>query len=369
MSTILITGAHGFIGRNLCITLKAASHTVIPIDLQNTEQDLLNGLEKADFVIHLAGVNRSTRQEDFKKGNLDFTLSLLQKLTQLNKEIPIIVSSSTQALLDNPYGQSKKAMEDAVFSWAQGKKNKVFVYRLSNVFGKWCRPNYNSVTATFCYQISHHLPIQIDHPDKILHLIYIDDIVASFLSVIDHYQTLQTGLFEVTPAYPITLQALADKLYAFSNNTTSLMMPDLKNDFDKALYATYLSYLEPSDFKYSLTTKIDSRGNLSEFIKSHAFGQLFISTTHPGITRGNHWHHTKTEKFLVLQGEAIISLRAIEGNEVLNYNVSGEKLQVIDIPPGYTHAITNCGQTDLLTLFWASEPFNPEKPDTYYEEV
>nr|WP_302596902.1 NAD-dependent epimerase/dehydratase family protein [uncultured Cellulosilyticum sp.] len=369
MSKILITGANGFIGKNLLSTLQGTIHKAIPIDIHNTQDELISGLKQADFIIHLAGVNRTLNLEDFQKGNVDFTAHLLGLIDKLQKNVPLIISSSTQAALDNPYGKSKKAMEDYALNWSKSTGNKVYIYRLTNVFGKWCQPNYNCVVATFCYNISHNLPIHITDDNKMLNLIYIDDVISSFLYTLENHDTLQSGLLNAAPTYSLTLLELANKIKAFKQNSSSLLMPSLLSLFDRALYATYLSYLEPTSLNYSLTMHTDSRGTLSELIKSNYFGQIFISTTKPGVTRGNHWHHTKTEKFVVLQGEATISLRSIFSTEVIHYNVSGQKIEVIDIPPGYTHNITNSGQTDLLTLFWASEPFNNSKPDTYYEEV
>ncbi|MBE6022675.1 MAG: SDR family oxidoreductase [Cellulosilyticum sp.] len=369
MSTILITGCNGFIGKNLSLFFAQNGHKVLGIDIDHTEESLLNALSQADFIVHLAGVNRSTSLEDFHKGNVDFTTHLLTCLEQLSKSIPIIVSSSTQALLDNPYGQSKKAMEDVVIAWAKRTHNKAFIFRLTNVFGKWCRPNYNSAVATFCYNLAHGIPLTISDPKKMLHLCYIDDIATSFLKIIESASSLETGFYEVMPILSLTLEELVQKLTAFSKNQNTLFMPNLEGHFNKALYATYLSYLEDDMRFYALNSHCDARGSLTELIKSHTFGQIFISSTKPGITRGNHWHHTKVEKFVVLQGQATIALRSILDTNIINYDVSGEKIQVIDIPPGYTHSITNTGTTDLITLFWASEVFDPSSPDTYYEEV
>lgn len=369
MHTILITGAKGFIGKNISLFLKQANYEVIEIDIGHSEEELALGLSKADFIIHLAGVNRTPSLEDFQTGNVDFTLHLTSLLEKLNKSTPMIVSSSTQALLDNPYGHSKKAMENVVLDWAKRTQSKAFIFRLTNVFGKWCRPNYNSAVATFCYNLAHNLPLTIHDPHKLLHLCYIDDIAHCFLDILTNANTLSTGFYEVSPILSITLNELVNKLTAFSENQHTLLMPALNNHFDRALYTTYLSYLELSDYHYSLKGHTDSRGTLSELIKSAPFGQIFISTTKPNVIRGNHWHHTKTEKFVVLQGEATIALRSILDSNIITYKVSGEQLSVVDIPPGYTHCITNTGACDLITLFWSSEIFDPHHPDTYYEEV
>ena len=369
MPTILITGAKGFIGKNISLFFKQANYEVINIDVDHTKEELLSSLSKADFIIHLAGVNRSTSNEDFKLGNVDFTVHLTQLLESLHKSTPMIVSSSTQALLDNPYGHSKKNMEDVVLDWAKRTHSKAFIFRLTNVFGKWCRPNYNSAVATFCYNLAHNLPLTITEPKKMLHLCYIDDIARCFLDIVQNVFTLSTGFYDVSPILSLTLEELVEKLTAFSQNQESLLMPDLKDHFDKALYTTYLSYLDLPNCHYALKGHTDARGTLSELIKSQSFGQIFISTTKPNITRGNHWHHTKTEKFVVLQGHATIALRSILDDKVVTYNVSDDSLSVVDIPPGYTHCITNTGAEELITLFWASEIFDPNHPDTYYEEV
>lgn len=369
MANVLITGAKGFIGKNITLFFKQADYEVIGIDIDHTEEELVQGLSKADFIIHLAGVNRSTSNDEFKSGNVDFTKHLTEVLDTLNKSVPIIVSSSTQALLDNPYGHSKKAMEDTILDWAKRTQNKVFIFRLTNVFGKWCRPNYNSAVATFCYNLAHDLPLTITDPKRMLHLCYIDDIARCFLDIIQNASHLSTGFYDVAPILSLTLEELVQKLTAFSQNQETLLMPNIKDHFDKALYTTYLSYLDVPTCHYYLNGHTDARGTLNELIKSEPFGQIFISTTKPNITRGNHWHHTKTEKFVVLQGQATIALRSVLDNQVTTFDVSGDNISVIDIPPGYTHCITNTGTTDLITLFWASEIFNPEAPDTYYEEV
>lgn len=369
MASILITGAKGFIGKNLTLFFMNLGYEIIEIDIDHSEAELISGIQKADFIFHLAGVNRSNNEEDFQAGNVDFTSKLIHFIESQHKNIPLIVSSSTQALLDNPYGQSKKAMEDLLLDWAKRTHHKVFIFRLTNVFGKWCKPNYNSVVATFCYNLSHGIPITMDEPDKMLRLCYIDDIAASFLDVLEKAEYLQTDYYEVTPVHYITLFELAQTIASFYDIQKKSLVPNLNSHFAKALYATYLSYLEPSAIDYTLEIHEDSRGRLSEFLKSKYFGQIFISTTKPGITRGNHWHHTKTEKFLVIKGSAIISLRKIDSSILTTYAVSDQKFEVIDIPPGYTHRITNVGTEDLITLFWASEIFDPNHPDTYSEEV
>ncbi len=370
MKTVLITGSNGFIGKNLVATLHTKTDYVIhTFDLENTEADLVKSIQAADFIIHLAGVNRPQNPRDFETGNVDFTSKLLSLLEKLNKNIPLIATSSIQARLTNSYGQSKKAMEELIMDWSHRTANKAFIYRLPNVFGKWCRPNYNSAIATFCYNITHNLPIEVYTPSHTLQLAYIDDVILSFLHTLSHSDELSTGYYSPKATYTLTLSEVVDKLQSFHQARKTLLLPTLNTSFDKALYATYLSYLEANNFSYDLLMHKDSRGWLSEFIKSDSCGQIFISKTKPGITRGNHWHHTKTEKFLVIQGSGLICLRQLGSQKVISYNVSGDKLRVIDIPPGYTHSIENIGKDELVTLFWASEVFDKENSDTFFEEV
>lgn len=369
MATLLITGSEGFIGKNLLQRLSSTSHKIIGIDLHHTEDDLTLALTQSDFIFHLAGVNRPTHEGEFKESNIDFTHKLLTSLEKLHKTIPLVVTSSTQAELDNPYGRSKKSMEELVLDWANRTHSKAFIYRLTNVFGKWCRPNYNSAVATFCHNITHQLPLTVSDPSKTLQLLYIDDLITCFLNTLENESHLSTGFYKALPTYDITLQSLIEKLYSFREIRKTLLLPDFKHPFDRALYATYLSYLPSSELNYSLNIFKDSRGQLSEILKSSHLGQIFISTTKSGITRGNHYHHTKVEKFIVLHGIATISLRNLLNNEVISYEVTSTPLQVIDIPPGYTHNITNTGSEDLITLFWSDELFNPLCPDTFFEKV
>ena len=256
-----------------------------------------------------------------------------------------------------------------IFKYGEENGVKVLVYRLPNLFGKWSRPNYNSVVATFCYNIARDLEIQIHDPNTELTLCYIDDVVNEFISALEGKETRDGMFCKVPKTYKIKLGELAEKLYSFRRSRDTLVMPSLEDEFDRALYGTYLSYLPEDQFSYKLEKKEDNRGWLAEFIKSQSMGQIFISRTKPGITRGNHWHHTKAEKFLVIQGEAIIRFRKIDSNEIIEYRVSGEVPEVVDIPTGYTHSIENVGKEDVITIFWASEIFDPQKPDTYYLEV
>lgn len=368
---ILVTGAQGFVGKNLITELNNRGYTeIFACDVGTTPAELDVYTKECEFVYHLAGVNRPQDPAEFMTGNFGFTSTLLANLKKHGNKSPLLITSSIQAAQDNPYGQSKKAGEDLVFAFGQEQGVRVLVYRLPNLFGKWCRPNYNSVVATFCHNITHGLPIQIHDSATSLHLGYIDDVVSEFIRGLENKENRQDdGFCRLLKSYETTVGMVAEKLQAFYANRQTLVMPELAEELDRALYATLLSYLPEDQFAYPLDMKHDNRGWLAEVIKSESFGQIFISKTKPGITRGNHWHHTKVEKFLVIQGEGIIRFRHIHSQDVLEYPVSGEHLIVVDIPVGYTHSITNTGEMDMVTLFWADEVFNPEKNDTNYDEV
>ncbi len=469
MTTVLVTGAAGFIGKHLVEALgRRREVQVIGFDLDSPESELERGLREADIVFHLAGVNRPREVTEFQAGNADFTAELCSKL-QARRSLPssssptppaadsqpvsmsaceplsaptlssdsalpaprsalplLVLSSSIQAALDNPYGVSKRQAEESVASWARMTGASAVVFRLKNVFGKWCRPNYNSVTATFCHNIAHGLPITISDPSRQLELVYIDDVIAAFLAVFDAAFPTPTSsnplaapssatgpsilhspssipasgpalpasgsclFLDVPRSFTVTLGDLAARLQSFQDSRKTLLLPSFADDFTRCLYATYLSYLDGQDFAYSLDKKTDNRGELAEFMKSPHFGQIFVSRTRPGITRGNHYHHTKTEKFLVLEGDAIIRFRPIQPevgpssasahsiphsapptpssesvSPLIEHRVSGRDFRVVDIPPGYTHSIENIGSADLIVLFWASAIFDPATPDTF----
>lgn len=367
---IVITGANGFIGRNLVTHLQAtAKHRLTLITRASSPTDLEQGLATADVVYHLAGVNRPQTEEEFHTGNALLTAQLCQRLLEMGRPVPIVLASSTQATLDTPYGRSKREAEEVVAGYATKSGAGVFIYRLTNVFGKWSRPNYNSVIATFCYNIGRVLPITVSDPSRVLDLVYIDDVVAHFVANLADAAGPGVYTREATPVYQVTLGELADQLLTFRAVRESLRLSDFADEFTRKLYATYLSYLDEGGFSYALEKKCDERGCLTEFIKAPAMGQIFVSRTAPGVTRGNHFHHTKTEKFLVLEGEAVIRFRPIGGDQVIEYRVGGHEFRVVDIPPGYTHSIENVGTGELVTLFWASELFDPGHPDTYYEKV
>lgn len=320
-------------------------------------------------MFHLAGVNRPRDEKEFMEGNYGFTLELLETLKKYNNTCPVMLSSSIQAELDNPYGRSKKAGEDIVFRYGRETGAKVLVYRFPNVFGKWCRPNYNSVIATFCYNIARDLPIQVHDPNVKLNLVYIDDVINELIRSLEGNETKKGDFCEVPIVYQITLGEIVDLLYSFKNSRSELTVPDLSNSFVKKLYSTYLSYLPINDLSYELKMNIDHRGSFTEFIRTVDRGQISINVFKPGVTKGNHWHHSKVEKFLVVSGKGVIRFRDLNSDEIIEYYVSGDKLEVIDVPPGYTHNIENLGDTDMITVIWVNEPFDPEKPDTYYLEV
>jgi UDP-2-acetamido-2,6-beta-L-arabino-hexul-4-ose reductase len=366
---VLVTGSKGFVGRNLCAMLgRLEDIELYEYDVDNSQEDLDHALVKVDFIIHLAGVNRPKTTNEFETGNTGSIEEICSKLKVIGRSPKIVLSSSVQAELDNLYGVSKRRAEEVLEGFAENTGAECVVYRFKNLFGKWCRPNYNSVTATFCHNIANDLPIQISDSVYEIDLTYIDDAVKAF---VDEMEPGASGFRFAEPLSStcISLGELAAKIKSFHDLRTSLLMPDFSNDFERALYGTYLAYLDEKDFEYGLEKRSDQRGSLAEFIKSPAMGQIFVSRTEPGITRGNHYHHTKTEKFLVLEGEGVIRFRHIEKGEILEYPVSGEKYKVVDIPPGYIHSIENVGKGVLVTLFWASEMFDPDKPDTYFEKV
>lgn len=366
---VLVTGSKGFIGRNLCAVLRCHEKVELyEYDLDNKPEELDAALQQVNCIIHLAGVNRPENPDEFETGNAGSIDEICIKLKAMGRSPKIVLSSSIQAELDNPYGVSKRRAEEVLQLFSEDTGAECVVYRFKNLFGKWCRPNYNSVTATFCHNIANDLPIQISDPKNEIELTYIDDVVEAFIAELE---SVSPGFrfAQSLSSVQISLGELAEKIQFFKNMRTSLRLPVLDNAFDQALYGTYLSYLDTRDFEYGLEKKSDQRGSLAEFLKSSSMGQIFVSRTKPGITRGDHYHHTKTEKFLVLQGTAMIRFRHIEEEEVLEYRVRGEDCRVLDIPPGYTHSIENVGQDELVTLFWASEIFDPEKSDTYYCKV
>jgi len=367
---ILVTGANGFVGKNLIAELNNRGYNhIYKFDI-DTDTTLLDEFTKnCGFVFHLAGVNRPKDEKDFMEGNFGFTSELLELLKKHNNKSSILITSSIQAERDNSYGNSKRAGEELLFNYSKETGAKVLVYRLPNLFGKWSRPNYNTVVATYCHNISRGLDIQINNEDAELTLCYIDDVLDEFIRALEGNETKNGDYCCVPVTHKIKLGDLADRIRSFNESRKELSVPNMEDLLTKKLYSTYLSFLPEDEFSYDLKMNCDNRGSFTEFIRTPERGQVSVNVAKPGITKGNHWHHTKNEKFLVVSGTGLIRFRKIGSDEIIEYKVSGEKFQVVDIPTGYTHSIVNIGNTDMVTVMWASEAFNPEKPDTYFLEV
>lgn len=380
---ILVTGAKGFVGKNLIATLNnirtgkdksfglSEDITIYEYDIDSNLALLDAYCTDCDFVFNLAGVNRPKDQKEFMEGNFGFASTLLDTLKKHSNNCPIMISSSIQAELDNPYGQSKKAGEDLIFSYGEETGASVYVYRFPNVFGKWCRPNYNSAVATFCNNIANDLPIQVNDPSVTMRLVYIDDVVAELILALQgQAHKDEKGYCHVPVVHEVKLGEIVDLLYSFKKSREDRSVPDMTDgEFPKKLYATYLSYLPTDQFSYPLKMNVDERGSFTEILRTADRGQFSVNISKPGITKGNHWHHTKNEKFVVVSGKGLIQFRKIDTDEVIDYHVSGDKIEVVDIPTGYTHNIINEGDTDLVTFMWCNECFDPEHPDTYFLEV
>ena len=370
MKKLLVTGSKGFIGKNLLTLLRPqAENELMTYDVEDDPAALLKMVGRSDAILHFAGVNRPKEEQEFFQGNTILTLRIVEHLISNDRRIPIIMPSSIQAELDNPYGRSKRAAEDALFSYAEKTGADVCVYRLPNVFGKWCRPNYNSVVATFCYNIARGMPISVNDPDTILNMVYIDDVVDEFMAALKGTPSRDGHFCSVSPIHTIKLGEIANLIHSFRESRQSLVLPDMADPFTKKLYSTYLSYLPVDEFGYTLKMNADERGSFTEVMKSFNGGQVSVNISCPGITKGDHWHRTKNEKFLVVAGNGVIRFRHMDSNEIVEYKVSAEQLEVVDIPVGYTHNIVNTGPTDMVTLMWANEMFDPLKADTYFEPV
>lgn len=370
MKTVLITGSNGFIGRNLAVRLRALPEVKVHcFDKDDSPEALRAALAEVDTVFHLAGVNRPQDPTEFDTGNRGLTETICEELGKRADKPTILLSSSIQAALENPYGVSKRGAEAAIQTYAAAGGRSV-LFRLPGVFGKWSRPNYNTVVATFCHNIARDLPISVSNPAHEIDLVHVDDVVDAFIAAVCSAPAAgECRAGEVSPVSRVTLGDLAALIRSFKDSRTTLRLPDLDSRFVHNLYSTYLSFLPEDAFAYNLDKKTDPRGSLAEFVKSSHFGQIFVSRTKPGITRGNHYHHAKTEKFMVVEGRGIVRFRKIGSDEILEYPVSGEDYRVVDIPPGYTHSIENVGTGEMVTLFWASEIFDPARPDTYFEQV
>ena len=375
---ILVTGARGFVGKNLCLALSERTDAeVLAYDLNSTPAELKLYLAECDFVFHLAGVNRPQDPAEFKSGNTIFTEDILDQLASRaaagHPPVPVMLASSTQAALENDYGRSKAAAEKAVEAYAAKTGASVFVFRFANVFGKWCRPNYNSAVATWCHNIARDLPVTVRDESATVNLIYIDDAVAAMLRCLSpHAPTSQPGQpLSVTPVYTRTLGEIVSLIRSFRAETADLQVPDQQDDFSRKLYATYLSSLPEDGFAYPLVMHSDARGSFTEILHSRERGQVSVNISKPGITKGQHYHHTKHEKFCVVSGRGVIRFRKMDAvnSPIIEYHVSGEEMRVVRIPPGYTHSIVNEGDTDMVTVMWANEVFDSAHPDTIREEV
>lgn len=362
---ILVTGAAGFIGQNLCVFLKEAGfENISKITRDDTELSINKKVKNADFIYHLAGINRPKNDEEFKEGNTDLTQKIINTLVDAERKTPIVLTSSIQAELDNPYGASKAGAEFAVIEYQQKTGAAIYVYRLPNVFGKWCRPNYNSAIATFCHNTINNLRITIHNPDTALNLVYIDDVCQSFVSLLTNTVENAEQRSIVEPVYQTTVGEVVDLLAEFKESRDSMISEKVGEGFVRALYSTYVSYLAPEQFAYSVTRHSDERGTFVEMLKTKDSGQFSFFTAHPGITRGGHYHHTKTEKFLVINGKASFKFRHITTGESYELMVNGEESRIVETAPGWSHDVTNVGDSELVVMLWANEIFDREKPDT-----
>lgn len=367
---ILVTGANGFVGKNLIATLEQyEEYTVLPITRAHSSNDLKAAIDEADFIFHLAGANRPKTEAGYTEDNVNFTESIVQHLIYSNKSTPIVLSSSIQATNGSPYGNSKSEAENLIFAYGEKMSAEVYVYRLPNLFGKWSKPNYNSVIATFCHHLSRNQEIVVNDPTVELTFVYIDDLISEFLNALQLHPTKNNQFCKVEPEYQVRLGSIVQLLQSFKSSRENRELPNFADAFTKKLYSTYLSFLPTNDFKYPLLTHSDHRGSFTEFTRSLSGGQVSINVSKAGITKGEHWHHTKNEKFLVVTGQGVIRFRDYYSDEIIEYEVSGETLEVVDIPPGYTHSIVNTGDVDMVTVMWVNEMFNPTHPDTFSLEV
>lgn len=366
---ILVTGAGGFIGRNLVLRLRESGFSdVLEFTQRNDVNELPDMVSRIDFVFHLAGINRSPREDDFESGNADLTGKLCEALKKVNRYIPIVYSSSSQALLDNSYGRSKRKAEEFLVDYSSCCSVPVFLFRLPNVFGKWSRPNYNSVVATFCYNVARDIPVEIRDKNAQVTLVYIDDVVNHFIRLIGAGSS-GCEYPEVGPKYRITVGELADQIYEFRKSRNSLVIGSVGSDLVRALYSTYVSFLPKEEFSYTIQKYSDPRGVFVEMLKTEKSGQFSYFTAHPGVTRGSHYHHTKTEKFLVIKGRACFRFRNMISDEYYELNTSGDIPEIVESVPGWSHSITNVGDEEMLVLLWANEIYDRDFPDTFASQV
>lgn len=367
---ILITGYEGFVGQNLVAELKNRGYDDLYLyDRENSLEELEVWTKDCEFVFHLAGVNRPKNEKEFMEGNADLTSQLIELLEKNGNQAPIMISSSIQAEKDNPYGKSKKAGEDYIFEYGARNNVPVYVYRFSNLYGKWSQPNYNTVIATFCYNATHDLPVQVNDPSVEITFQYIDDVVNELINCLEGKPTKVDKFYDVPEKDTRTLGEVAELIHSFKESRQTLEVPNMSDSFTKNLYSTYLSFLPEDNFSYKLRMNQDDRGSFTEFLRSPDRGQVSINVSKPGIIKGQHWHHSKNEKFLVVKGNGLIRFRKVGEDKIIEYPVNGDELEVVDIPIGYTHSIVNIGEEEMVTVMWVNEPFDPDNPDTYYLEV
>nr|WP_017677342.1 capsular polysaccharide biosynthesis protein CapF [Pseudomonas chengduensis] len=363
---VLITGANGFVGKNLIVHLKERQDVeILTFGRSDDLEALAARVAKADFIFHLAGVNRPQDPAEFGQGNTELTVELCKAIEVSGRKIPVVYTSSSQAVLDNPYGASKRGAEEALQALSVQNGSPVHVLRLPNVFGKWAKPNYNSAVATFCHNIARDLPIQINDPAAVITLVYIDDVIAHFLALMAGEEA---GI-EVQPQYRVSVGEIADRLHGFKESRSTLVTDRVGHGFVRALYSTYLSYLPPKRFSYEVPKYSDPRGVFVEMLKTPDCGQFSFFTAHPGITRGGHYHHTKTEKFLVIKGRARFGFRHMTSGELHEVITEGDNPQIVETVPGWTHDITNIGDDEMIVMLWANEIFDRAHPDTYACQV
>jgi len=365
---VLVTGANGFLGKNLLVHLRERGIETVVFTRDSSLKHLSESLANVNCVFHLAGVNRPQDPIEFVEGNKNLTARLSDLIQASGRKIPILYTSSEQAESNNPYGESKLAAEKALVKLEKTTGSPVYIYRLPNVFGKWSQPNYNSVVATFCHNIAHDLPIQINDPNAIVHLVYIDDVITDFLRMLDE-RPVGIHRPEIAPTYSITVGDLAKQLHIFKDNRESSIIESVGFGLMRALYSTYLSFLSPEQFSHPLVVHTDPRGHFAEVLKTKDSGQFSFFTAHSGVTRGGHYHHSKNEKFLVIQGKARFGFRHINTGKTFELVVDGKKPEIVETVPGWAHDITNIGETEMLVLLWANEIFDPLHPDTIKHEV
>lgn len=361
---IVVTGAKGFIGKNLCVMLSEHGYQdIVEVDRETSRDELSTYIAEADFVYHLAGINRPKDDAEFQQGNADLTRFIVERLSLNVKNVPLMLSSSSQATRDNPYGKSKLLAEQAVKQYGNETGSAYYIYRFPNVFGKWCRPNYNSFVATFCYNTLNGLDITINDPAAPVTLVYIDDVCRSLISLLDG--TESHGFKCVAPEYSTTVGEVADLLRSFKESRNSLVTQNVGTGLCRALYSTYLSYMSPEQFSYAIPSYGDERGVFSEMLKTKEAGQFSFFTAHPGITRGGHYHHTKNEKFLVVKGQALFKFEHIATGERYELKTDSSSPRIVETVPGWSHDITNIGDEEMIVMLWANEIFDREAPDTF----